>query len=110
MVKALIGFDGHRPYWPAGTATSACDGKRKGRLSATLGSVAQIVLIDSTFYWLGGFVLSPLVLQDFEMRFTDFTSKFCPAELLGAAPLGGLVLEAADDELGVPFTSTCSPT
>jgi hypothetical protein len=54
------------------------------------------------------------VLQDFETRFTDFTSKFWPEALLGDALLAellGEVLLAADElELGVPFTATSSPT
>ncbi len=40
--------------------------------------------------------LLPLVLQDFEMRFTDFTSKLCPEALLGDVLLGE-VLAAADE-------------
>lgn len=54
------------------------------------------------------------MLQVFETRFTDFTSKFWPAVLLGVellAELPAALLLAADEaELAIPFTSTSSPT
>ncbi len=57
------------------------------------------------------------MLQDFEMRFTDLTSKFWPEALLGDVLLDALlpellgeVLLAAELALAEPFTCTSSPT
>jgi hypothetical protein len=66
-------------------------------------------------YFVEGLVL-PEVLQDFEIRFTDLTSKLwaeafpAPASL-AAAPVAEALLELeAELELGEPFTCTSSPT